>query len=126
MHDLNGSLSFAAEKRVSNVAGMALTGRAATSRDLSQELGAFHQDGHNRVRWHRGEFTLAACNCHRRTGQSTGMMPWTARSPHLPPIESFWSLVEERLARHHTPITAVDELWYRADAAWTYVPAKAI
>ncbi|GFV35088.1 HTH_Tnp_Tc3_2 domain-containing protein [Trichonephila clavipes] len=33
-----------------------------------------HQDGRIRVRWHRGERTLAACIRHRYTGPLPGMM----------------------------------------------------
>ncbi|GFY34766.1 uncharacterized protein TNCV_844651 [Trichonephila clavipes] len=35
-------------------------------------------------------------------------------------------MVAEQLARQHTPITMIDELWYRVEAAWTYVPVHAI
>ncbi|GFS89231.1 hypothetical protein TNCV_1259631 [Trichonephila clavipes] len=34
-------------------------------------------------------------------------------------------MVAERLARHHTPVTTVDELWYRLEAAWSSVPVHA-
>ncbi|GFV21001.1 hypothetical protein TNCV_2280451 [Trichonephila clavipes] len=27
-------------------------------------------------------------------------------------------MVAEQLARHHTPVTTVDELWHRVEAAW--------
>ncbi|GFW82627.1 uncharacterized protein TNCV_3491991 [Trichonephila clavipes] len=37
-----------------------------------------HQDGRIRVRWHRGEHTLAACIWHRHTGPSLGMTVWGA------------------------------------------------
>ncbi|GFW78423.1 transposable element Tcb1 transposase [Trichonephila clavipes] len=45
------------------------------------------------------------------------MLPWSARSPDLSPIENVWSIVAERLARHHKPITTVEELWPRVEAA---------
>ncbi|GFT29134.1 HTH_Tnp_Tc3_2 domain-containing protein [Trichonephila clavipes] len=35
-------------------------------------------------------------------------------------------MVAERLARHHTPVTTIDELWYRVEAAWSSVPVHAI
>ncbi|GFV74692.1 hypothetical protein TNCV_1178291 [Trichonephila clavipes] len=35
-------------------------------------------------------------------------------------------MVAERLARHHTPVTTVDELWYCVEAAWAFVPVHAI
>ncbi|GFX54182.1 transposable element Tcb1 transposase [Trichonephila clavipes] len=53
-------------------------------------------------------------------------LPWPARSPDLSPIENVWSIVTERLARHHTPVTAVDQLWHRVEAAWAFVPVHAI
>ncbi|GFY12328.1 hypothetical protein TNCV_284311 [Trichonephila clavipes] len=34
--------------------------------------------------------------------------------------------VAERLARHHTPDTTVDELWHRVEARWSFVPEHAI
>ncbi|GFS86394.1 transposable element Tcb1 transposase [Trichonephila clavipes] len=45
-----------------------------------------HQGGRIRVRWHRGERTLAECICHRYTGPSSGILVWgaieyTSRSP---------------------------------------------
>ncbi|GFW92350.1 transposable element Tcb1 transposase [Trichonephila clavipes] len=54
------------------------------------------------------------------------LFPLTARSPGLSPIENVWSMVAERLARHHTAVTTVDELWHRVEAAWTSVPVHAI
>ncbi|GFW72100.1 hypothetical protein TNCV_4789871 [Trichonephila clavipes] len=35
-------------------------------------------------------------------------------------------MVAERLARHHTAIATVDELWHRIEAAWASVPVHAI
>lgn len=35
-------------------------------------------------------------------------------------------MVAEQLARHPTPVTTVDELWLRAEAAWASVPVHAI
>ncbi|CAL1298246.1 unnamed protein product [Larinioides sclopetarius] len=35
-------------------------------------------------------------------------------------------MVGERLARHHTPVTTVDELWYRVEAARAAIPVHAI
>ncbi|GFW19747.1 uncharacterized protein TNCV_1606371 [Trichonephila clavipes] len=35
-------------------------------------------------------------------------------------------MAAERLARHHTPVTTVDELWHRVEAAWASVPIHAI
>ncbi|GFY32210.1 integrase catalytic domain-containing protein [Trichonephila clavipes] len=47
------------------------------------------------------------------------LLPWPARSPDLSPTENVWSMVAERLARHHTTVITVDELWHRVKAAWT-------
>ncbi|GFX05030.1 uncharacterized protein TNCV_3438951 [Trichonephila clavipes] len=101
--------------------------------------GLQHQDGCIRVWRHHGEHTLAACIRHRHTGTSPGMMqdntklhvasivqtfldmknvwllPWPARSPDLSSIENAWSMVAERLARHQTPVSMVDELWHRVE-----------
>ncbi|GFW37780.1 hypothetical protein TNCV_4629851 [Trichonephila clavipes] len=38
------------------------------------------------------------------------LLPWSARSPDLSPIENVWSMLVERLVRHNTPITTVEEL----------------
>ena len=35
-------------------------------------------------------------------------------------------MVAEQLARHNTPVTTLDELWYRVEAAWAVVPVHAI
>ncbi|GFX23577.1 adhesion G protein-coupled receptor B2 [Trichonephila clavipes] len=35
-------------------------------------------------------------------------------------------MVAERLARHHTPVTMVDELWHRVEAIWASKPVRAI
>ncbi|GFX51230.1 hypothetical protein TNCV_2735811 [Trichonephila clavipes] len=35
-------------------------------------------------------------------------------------------MVTERQACHHTPVTAVDELWYGVEAVWSSVPVHAI
>ncbi|GFW30145.1 transposable element Tcb1 transposase [Trichonephila clavipes] len=37
-----------------------------------------------------------------------------------------WSMAAQRLARHHTLVTTVDELWHRVEAAWTFVPVHTI
>ncbi|GFV57078.1 transposable element Tcb1 transposase [Trichonephila clavipes] len=53
------------------------------------------------------------------------LLLWPAHSPHLSPIENIWSMVAERLAHLHTPVTTVDELWHRVEAAWVSIPAHA-
>ncbi|GFW16538.1 uncharacterized protein TNCV_2351621 [Trichonephila clavipes] len=45
--------------------------------------------------------------------ENVQLLSWPARSPDLSPIETVWSMVFDRLARHHTPLTTVDELWHR-------------
>ncbi|GFU44643.1 uncharacterized protein TNCV_1507321 [Trichonephila clavipes] len=167
MLNLNGPLSPAAEKtgmalmdraatslsqELGSLARQQLSARtaltlsfettAAATLDAASQTGAssMHQDGRIRVRWYRGERTLAACICHRHTGPSPSMMnnarphvfgivwtfldtenvrqlPWPARSPDLSPIENVWSMVAQRLARYHTPVTTVDEMGYGVEAA---------
>ncbi|GFT21898.1 transposable element Tcb1 transposase [Trichonephila clavipes] len=53
-------------------------------------------------------------------------LPWPARSPVLSPTENFWPIVTERLTRNYTPVTTIDELWCRVEAAWAYIPVHAI
>ncbi|GFV28817.1 uncharacterized protein TNCV_3987661 [Trichonephila clavipes] len=132
------------------VTHMVLMDRAATSRALSQELRSFarqqvaartYQDGRIRVQWHRSESTLAACIRHRHTGPSPSTMLWGAIGyMSLSPLiridgplnsaldisENVWSMVAERLSRHHRPVTTVDELWYRVERAWSSVPVHAM
>ncbi|GFU22371.1 hypothetical protein NPIL_213011 [Nephila pilipes] len=43
---------------------------------------------------------------------------WPARSRDLSPIENIQSMVAERLAYHHKPVTTVDELSHRVETAW--------
>ncbi|GFS65674.1 hypothetical protein TNCV_3853301 [Trichonephila clavipes] len=50
------------------------------------------------------------------------LFPWPARSP----IQNVWSMPTERLDRHHTPVTTVDELWYRGEVAGSSVPVHVI
>ncbi|GFU86996.1 hypothetical protein TNCV_486071 [Trichonephila clavipes] len=105
-----------------------------------------HQDGRFRVRWHRGKRALTAYIRLHHTGQSPRVMAWVAIGytpwSHLvhidgtlnracyisaivlacPFIRSFtsrklWSMVGQRLACHHTPVTTVDEQWYRVEVA---------
>ncbi|GFX67482.1 integrase catalytic domain-containing protein [Trichonephila clavipes] len=58
--------------------------------------------------------------------ENVRLLLWPARSTDLSPIESVWAMVAERLAGYHTPVTTVDELWYRVEAAWAFVPVHAI
>ncbi|GFS98873.1 transposable element Tcb1 transposase [Trichonephila clavipes] len=54
------------------------------------------------------------------------LLPWLALSPDLTSIEKVFSVITEQMARLHTTVTAVDELWYRVEAAWSPVPVQAI
>ena len=48
-------------------------------------------------------------------------LPWLAHSPYFSPTENVWSMVVERLSRHRTPVTTVDELWHLVEAPGTAV-----
>ncbi|GFT93309.1 uncharacterized protein TNCV_904611 [Trichonephila clavipes] len=50
--------------------------------------------------------------------ENVRLFPLPARSPDFSPIENVWSMVAERLARHHTAVTTVDELWHLVEVAW--------
>ncbi|GFU47942.1 uncharacterized protein TNCV_4967381 [Trichonephila clavipes] len=54
------------------------------------------------------------------------MLSWPARSSNLSPMENIWSMVAEQIARHHTPVTMVDELWHRVEAAGAFTPEHAV
>ena len=54
------------------------------------------------------------------------LLPWPARSPDLSPIENIWSWVAERLGRHRSPATTIDEVWHRLEAAWNDLPVSVI
>ncbi|GFW46953.1 transposable element Tcb1 transposase [Trichonephila clavipes] len=128
-------------------------GTRMTRRHCFKGICLQHQDGHIRAWWHRDERTLAVCIRHRHTDPSPGVMggiltnekphvagivrtyldtknvrllPWPARSPGLSPVRNVWFLVAERLARHHTSVTTVDELWHRVEAAWAPVHVHTI
>ncbi|GFW94421.1 transposable element Tcb1 transposase [Trichonephila clavipes] len=48
-------------------------------------------------------------------------LPWPARSPDLSPIENMWSMVAQRLTQFTPPAATPDQLWQRAEAAWSAV-----
>ncbi|PRD27111.1 UNVERIFIED_CONTAM: hypothetical protein NCL1_36258 [Trichonephila clavipes] len=52
--------------------------------------------------------------------ENDGLLPSPVRSPDISPTENVLSMVAERLARHHMRVTTVDEVWYRAEAAWAF------
>ncbi|GFY31636.1 transposable element Tcb1 transposase [Trichonephila clavipes] len=54
------------------------------------------------------------------------LLPWSARSLDLSPIENMWSMVAQRLT-HITPSAATpDQLWQRVEHAWSAVPQEHI
>ncbi|GFY29907.1 histone-lysine N-methyltransferase SETMAR [Trichonephila clavipes] len=58
--------------------------------------------------------------------ENVWLLAWPARTPDLSTIENVWSMDTERLLRHHTPVTTIDELWHRVEAAWASVPVRVI
>ncbi|GFU84812.1 transposable element Tcb1 transposase [Trichonephila clavipes] len=54
------------------------------------------------------------------------LLPCHVCSPDLSPKENVWFFDAKRLARHHTPVTTVDELWHSVEAAWASVNAHAL
>ncbi|GFV63455.1 hypothetical protein TNCV_112401 [Trichonephila clavipes] len=53
-------------------------------------------------------------------------IPLPALSPDLSQIENVWFMVSKRLARHHTAVTTVDELWHCVEASWSSIPEQSI
>ncbi|GFV66603.1 transposable element Tcb1 transposase [Trichonephila clavipes] len=89
-----------------------------------------HHDGQIRVWRHRGERMLNSCVVHRPTGPAPGIMiellPWSARSPDLSPIENMWPMVAQRLTQTTPPAATLDQLLQRVEAAWSAVPQEHI
>ncbi|GFV77223.1 transposable element Tcb1 transposase [Trichonephila clavipes] len=54
------------------------------------------------------------------------LLPWTARSPDISPIENMWSMVAQRLTQITPPDATPDQLWQRVEAAWSAVPQEHI
>ncbi|GFV54828.1 transposable element Tcb1 transposase [Trichonephila clavipes] len=55
------------------------------------------------------------------------LLPWSARSPDLSPIENMWSMVAQRLTQITPPPAATaDQLWQRVESAWSAVPQERI
>ncbi|GFU62682.1 hypothetical protein TNCV_1518731 [Trichonephila clavipes] len=50
------------------------------------------------------------------TAQHMQLLPWTAYSPDMSPIEHVWDLVGRRLARDQRPEASKDELLLRIRA----------
>ncbi|GFV60454.1 hypothetical protein TNCV_3470891 [Trichonephila clavipes] len=55
--------------------------------------------------------------------ENVRLIPWPTLSPDLSPIENVWSIVLERLARHHYPVLTVEN---RVEVAWMPVHVHAI
>ncbi|GFT74118.1 transposable element Tcb1 transposase [Trichonephila clavipes] len=54
------------------------------------------------------------------------LLPWTARSLDLSPIENMWSMVAQRLTQITPPAATPDQLWQLVEAAWSAVPQEHI
>ncbi|GFW78356.1 transposable element Tcb1 transposase [Trichonephila clavipes] len=50
------------------------------------------------------------------------LLPWSALSPDLSPIENMWSMVAQRLTQITPPAATPNHLWQRVEAAWSAVP----
>ncbi|GFY04297.1 transposable element Tcb1 transposase [Trichonephila clavipes] len=89
-----------------------------------------HHDGRIRVWRHRGGRMLNSCVMQHQTNPATGIMiellPWSARSPDLSPIENTWSMVAQRWTQITPPAATPDQLWQRVEAAWSAVPQEHI
>ncbi|GFW74366.1 transposable element Tcb1 transposase [Trichonephila clavipes] len=89
-----------------------------------------HHDSRIRVWRYRGERLLNSCVMHHHTGPApsimTELLPWSARSPDLSPIENMWSRVAQRLTQTIPPAATSDQLWQRVEAAWSDVPQELI
>ncbi|GFT34339.1 transposable element Tcb1 transposase [Trichonephila clavipes] len=49
------------------------------------------------------------------------LLPWSARSPDLSPIENMWSVVDKRFTQIRLPAATPDQLWLRMEAFWSAV-----
>ncbi|GFU44784.1 transposable element Tcb1 transposase [Trichonephila clavipes] len=54
------------------------------------------------------------------------LLPLSARSPDLSPIENMWSMVAQRLTQITPSTTTPDQLWQRVEAVWSAVPQEHI
>ncbi|GFX88749.1 transposable element Tcb1 transposase [Trichonephila clavipes] len=55
-----------------------------------------------------------------------GLLPWSARSLDLSPVENMWSLVAQRLIHITHPAATLDQLWQHGETAWSAAPHKHI
>ena len=58
--------------------------------------------------------------------ENVQLLSCLALSLDLSPIENVWSIVAERLARHHKRVTTVYELWHLVETASKVLPLRAI
>ncbi|GFU66019.1 transposable element Tcb1 transposase [Trichonephila clavipes] len=54
------------------------------------------------------------------------LLLWPAHFPNLSLIENMWSMVVQRLTQITPPAAIPDQLWHRAEAAWSAVPQEHI
>ncbi|GFU84955.1 transposable element Tcb1 transposase [Trichonephila clavipes] len=109
-----------------------------------------NHDGRIRVWRHRGERMLNSCTatlvlyralCYGADNARTHvtrivqrffvnhqieLLPWSARSPDLSPIENMWSMAAQRLTQITLLAATPDQLWQRVEAAWSAVPQEHI
>ncbi|GFX85051.1 hypothetical protein TNCV_4998801 [Trichonephila clavipes] len=118
-----------------HVTCMALSDRAALSQVHSQKLGSFARQkvsahtvrqGFPQYGLNSETMAVATLDAASPTRTSSMLLPWSVRSPDLSPIENVCSMAAEPLARHHTRVTTVDELWYCVESAWSSVPVHAM
>ncbi|GFT07007.1 transposable element Tc1 transposase [Trichonephila clavipes] len=56
------------------------------------------------------------------SSQHMQLLPWSAYSPNMLPIEHVWDLVSRRLARDSRPAASKDEILLRIQAIWNSLP----
>ncbi|GFY02561.1 transposable element Tcb1 transposase [Trichonephila clavipes] len=56
------------------------------------------------------------------SAQHMQLLPWSAYSPNMSPVEHVWDLVCRRLARDLHPAASKDELLLRIQAIWDSLP----
>ncbi|GFX21209.1 transposable element Tc1 transposase [Trichonephila clavipes] len=54
--------------------------------------------------------------------QQVQLLPWTAYSPDMSPIEHVWDIVGRRLARDLRSVASTDELWLCIQTIWKTLP----
>ncbi|GFT42952.1 transposable element Tcb1 transposase [Trichonephila clavipes] len=54
------------------------------------------------------------------------LLPWSARSSDLSPIENTWSIVAQQMTQNTPPAATQDQLWQRVEAASSAIPQEHI